>query len=67
MTAYRALLDRFTVGDKVRHPLWPELGTGRLTWLSKASENNHSNPVAKVHWATGQHSTHSLLVLRVAT
>lgn len=39
MTAYRALLDRFTVGDKVRHPLWPELGTGHLTWLSKASEN----------------------------
>lgn len=61
--------DLFKVGTLVRHPLYPELGHGRITYLTRdaQADNRLGNPVAKVLWPDGQHSRHSLRVLVVAT
>lgn len=50
-------------GATVRHPLWPELGTGQV--ISVTSESiNTANRTARVRWSTGQVSRHNLAVLR---
>lgn len=50
------------VGAKVRHPLWPELGTGVV-------ETSMESPLVVqrtgwVQWSCGQRSRHNLSVLR---
>lgn len=50
------------IGATVRHPLWPELGTGVVETHSKATEP--SARVGRIRWSTGQVSTHNLATLR---
>lgn len=57
-----ALLGRFSKTDRVRHRLYPELGTGEVTWVTPLSSPT-SKPVATVQWPTGQVSTHAMSVL----
>jgi len=51
------------IGDTVRHPLWPELGTGDVTEVS--GDHSFAHRWACVSWPTGQVSKHALSVLRV--
>jgi hypothetical protein len=47
-------------GSAVRHPLYPELGRGRVVEIARSVP-----PAARVEWSTaGQISTHALSVLR---
>lgn len=49
------------VESTVRHPLWPELGAGRVLAVSDKRPLH-----AKVHWpAVGQTSTHAFSSLRI--
>lgn len=57
--------DVFSVSTLVRHPLYPELGHGRITAMTDS--RLPSNPIAWGLWPDGQHSRHSLRVLVVAT
>lgn len=59
MTERRSPYTTPKAGDDVRHPLWPELGTGQLKKVSKAEL------VGRVEWSTGQVSTHAMDVLRL--
>lgn len=49
-------------GDKVIHPLWPELGIGDLKSINTGY---WTYCTGVVHWPTGQVSAHALRVLRV--
>jgi len=51
------------VGDKVRHPLYPELGVGLLQQCNYGGHPTYQT--AQVEWPTGQVSRHCLTVLRV--
>lgn len=53
----------FQPGDRVRALLWPELGTGQVTSVSQIANNAAAARVARVHWETGQKSTHSFAAL----
>lgn len=57
-----SLVDTPEKGDDVRHPLWPELGTGEVLSCTRTGVTCRS---ARVHWTTGQVSSHSVNVLRV--
>lgn len=49
-------------GSTVRHPLYPELGVGRVLEIARSIP-----PAARVEWSeVGQTSTHALSVLRGA-
>ena len=50
------------VGATVRHPLWPELGTGVIETATKARQPGCR--CGRVRWSTGQVSTHNLATLR---
>lgn len=52
-----------TVGETVRHPLWPELGTGRVLDITHTPHWTTRN--ARISWSTGQRSSHALSILRV--
>jgi hypothetical protein len=55
----------FRPGDKVTARLWPELGTGEILRVSTPTSNqSHSVRVARVHWPTGQESTHAFAALK---
>lgn len=51
-----------TVGATVRHPLWPELGTGEVEECGQNSQPQHRT--ARVRWSCGQVSSHNLAVLK---
>lgn len=61
----RRIHHEHAVDAKVRHPLWPELGTGVVLKV-----NSTTVPACRtgiVRWSTGQESSHHLGTLRAVT
>lgn len=52
-----------SVGASVRHPLWPELGLGRVETVGKFTPWNASVVGGRVRWSCGQVSKHNLSIL----
>jgi hypothetical protein len=51
-----------SVGAKVRHPLWPELGVGEVQTSGTAVQVQLRS--GWIRWSCGQVSRHNLSVLR---